>query len=58
MAKRVVEPLNKLNLEKPMENDAKNLPHCFAVFMQQLEIKSQMRKLKIKKMNSTRLQET
>jgi two-component system phosphate regulon sensor histidine kinase PhoR len=50
MAKRVVEPLNKLNLEKPMENDAYEelTPLLRRIHVQQLEIKSQMRKLKNK----------
>ncbi len=50
MAKRVVEPLNKLNLEKPLENDAYEelSPLLRRLHSQQMEIKSQMRKLKYK----------
>ena len=50
MAKRVVEPLNKLNLEKPMENDAYEelSPLLHRIHEQHLEIKSQMRTLKHK----------
>ena len=50
MAKRVVEPLNKLNLEKPMENDAyeelSQLLH--RIHAQHKEIKYQMNALKRK----------
>ena len=50
MAKRVVEPLNKLNLENPMENDAYEelSPLLHRIHAQHLEIKSQMRTLKHK----------
>ena len=50
MAKRVVEPLNKLNLEKPMENDAYEelSPLLHRIHAQHLEIKSQMQKLQYK----------
>ena len=44
MAKRVVEPLNRLNLEKPMENDAYEelSPLLHRIHAQHLEIKRQM----------------
>ena len=50
MAKKVVEPLNKLNLEKPMENEAYEelSPLLHRIHAQHLEIKSQMRTLKHK----------
>ena len=50
MAKRVVEPLNKLNLEKPMENDAYEelSPLLHRIHAQHLEIKAQMKKLQYK----------
>lgn len=50
MAKRVVEPLNKLNLDKPMENEAYEelAPLLRRINAQHLEIKAQMRKLKQK----------
>lgn len=50
MAKRVVEPLNKLNLDKPMENEAYEelTPLLRRINAQHLEIKAQMRKLKQK----------
>lgn len=50
MAKRVVEPLNKLDLEKPMENEAYEelSPLLHRIHAQHLEIKSQMRALKRK----------
>lgn len=50
MAKRVVEPLNKLNLEKPMENEAYEelSPLLHRIHAQHLEIQSQMRTLKHK----------
>lgn len=50
MSKRVVEPLNKLNLEKPMENDAYEelSPLLHRIHAQHQEIKSQMRTLKHK----------
>ena len=50
MAKRVVEPLNKLDLEKPMENDAYEelSPLLHRIHAQHLEIKSQMQKLQYK----------
>ena len=50
MAKRVVEPLNNLNLEKPMENDAYEelSPLLHRIHAQHLEIKKQMRTLKHK----------
>ena len=50
MAKHVVEPLNKLNLDKPMENDAYEelSPLLRRIHAQQMEIKSQMRVLKHK----------
>lgn len=50
MAKRVVEPLNKLDLDKPMENDVYEeiSPLLHRIHIQHLEIKSQMRILKQK----------
>lgn len=50
MAKRVVEPLNRLNLEKPMENDAYEelSPLLHRIHAQHLEIKAQMQKLQYK----------
>ena len=50
MAKRVVEPLNKLNLEKPMENDAYEelSPLLHRIHAQHKEIKYQMNALKRK----------
>ena len=47
MAKRVVEPLNRLNLEKPMENDAYEelSPLLHRIHAQHLEIKRQMQTL-------------
>lgn len=50
MAKKVVEPLNKLNLENPLENDAYEelSPLLQRIHAQHLEIKSQMRTLKCK----------
>ena len=50
MAKRVVDPLNRLNLEKPMENEAYEelSPLLHRIHAQHLEIKSQMRTLKHK----------
>ena len=50
MAKRVVEPLNKLNLEKPMENDAYEelSPLLHRIHAQHQEIKFQMQTLKHK----------
>ena len=50
MAKRVVEPLNKLNLEKPMENEAYEelSPLLRRINAQHLEIESQLRTLKRK----------
>lgn len=50
MAKRVVEPLNKLNLDKPMENEAYEelSPLLRRINAQHLEIKSQLRTLKRK----------
>ena len=50
MAKRVVEPLNRLDLEKPMENDAYEelSPLLHRIHAQHLEIKSQMQKLQYK----------
>ena len=50
MAKHVVEPLNKLNLEKPMENEAYEelSPLLHRIHVQQLEIQSQMQTLKHK----------
>ena len=50
MAKRVVEPLNKLNLDKPMENDVYEelSPLLHRIHAQHMEIKSQMRTLKHK----------
>jgi len=50
MAKRVVEPLNKLNLDKPMENDAYEelSPLLHRIHAQHQEIKGQMRTLKRK----------
>ena len=50
MAKKIVEPLNKLDLEKPMENEAYEelSPLLHRIHAQHLEIKSQMRTLKHK----------
>ena len=50
MAKRVVEPLNQLNLENPMENDVYEelSPLLHRIHAQHLEIKSQLRTLKHK----------
>ena len=50
MAKRVVEPLNKLNLEKPMENNAYEelSPLLHRIHAQHKEIKQQMNVLKRK----------
>ena len=50
MAKKIVEPLNKLNLEKPMENEAYEelSPLLHRIHAQHTEIKSQMRVLKRK----------
>ena len=50
MAKRVVEPLNKLDLEKPMENEVYEelSPLLHRIHAQHSEIKSQMRTLKRK----------
>ncbi len=50
MAKRVVEPLNKLNLEKPMENDAYEeiSPLLHRIHAQHREIQFQMNALKHK----------
>ena len=50
MAKKVVEPLNKLNLEKPMENEAYEelSPLLHRIHAQQKEIKFQMQTLKRK----------
>ena len=50
MAKRVVEPLNKLNLEKPMENDVYEelSPLLRRIHAQHKEIKFQMQTLKRK----------
>ena len=50
MAKKVVEPLNKLNLEKPMENEVYEelSPLLHRIHAQHLEIKGQMRTLKNK----------
>lgn len=50
MAKRVVEPLNRLDLENPMENEAYEelSPLLHRIHAQHLEIKAQMRKLKNK----------
>ena len=50
MAKRVVEPLNQLNLEKPMENEAYEelSPLLHRIHAQHLEIKGQLRTLKQK----------
>ena len=50
MAKRVVEPLNKLNLEKPMENDAYEelSPLLHRIHAQHKEIQFQMHALKRK----------
>lgn len=50
MAKRVVEPLNKLNLDKPMENDVYEelSPLLRRIHAQHMEIKSQMQKLRQK----------
>lgn len=52
MARRVVEPLNKLNLEKPMDNGdvyEELSPLLHRIHAQHMEIKSQMRILKHKK---------
>ncbi len=50
MAKKVVEPLNKLNLDRPMENDVYGelSPLLHRIHAQHMEIKSQMRTLKHK----------
>ena len=50
MAKRVVEPLNKLNLEEPLENDAYEelSPLLRRVQSQQVEIKKQVKVLRHK----------
>ena len=50
MAKKIVEPLNKLNLDKPMENDAYEelSPLLHRIHAQHMEIKSQIRALKHK----------
>ncbi len=50
MAKKVVEPLNKLNLEKPMENQAyaELSPLLYRIHTQHLEIKNQIQVLKHK----------
>lgn len=50
MAKRIVEPLNRLNLDKPLENDAYEelSPLLRRIHAQQQEIKHQMQKLKRK----------
>jgi len=50
MAKRVVEPLNRLNLENPMENEAYEelSPLLHRIHAQQAEINSQMKTLKQK----------
>ena len=50
MAKRVVEPLNKLDLDKPMENEAYEelSPLLHRIHAQHMEIKDQMRTLKHK----------
>ena len=50
MAKRVVQPLNKLNLEKPMENEVYEelSPLLHRIHAQHLEINRQMRVLKHK----------
>ena len=50
MAKKVVEPLNKLNLEKPMENEAYEelSPLLHRIHAQHKEIKCQMQTLKRK----------
>lgn len=50
MAKNVVEPLNKLNLEKPMENEAYEelSPLLHRIHAQQLEIQSQVQTLRHK----------
>ena len=50
MAKRVVEPLNKLDLDKPMENEAYEelSPLLHRIHAQHMEIKDQMRTLKNK----------
>ena len=50
MAKRVVEPLNKLNLDNPMKNEAYEelSPLLHRIHAQHLEIKSQLRTLQHK----------
>lgn len=50
LAKRVVEPLNRLDLDKPLENDAYEelTPLLRRIYAQQQEIKGQMRILKRK----------
>ena len=50
MAKRVVEPLNKLNLDKPMENNVYEelSPLLHRIHTQHMEIKGQMQALKHK----------
>lgn len=51
MATKIVEPLNKLDLENPMQNDEYEevSPLLYRIHEQQLEIKEQMRILKQKK---------
>ena len=51
MAKKVVEPLNKLDLEKPLENEVYEelSPLLHRIHAQHLEIKGQMRALKNKR---------
>lgn len=51
MAKRVVEPLNQLNLDQPLTNDVYEelTPLLRRIHVQQLEIKEQMRELQQKK---------
>ena len=48
MAKKVVEPLNKLNLETPLENETYEeiSPLLYRIHAQHQEIRNQMRKLK------------
>ena len=50
MSKRVVEPLNRLNLDKPLENDVYEelSPLLRRIHAQHMEIKSQMRKMQQK----------
>ena len=50
MAKRVVEPLNNLDLENPLENKVYDelSPLLFRIHVQHMEIENQMQNLKHK----------